>query len=152
MRNVRMHFIGLAISVMQVGCAVDDDMEQDIEIDGQEQIASVTLASTSQCNNGRICFWDDNGFSDTFKYRTVSLGNFSDINFGDKTTSVWNRMTVAWLLYDDAGYSDTRVCVKAGASVTNLGNFGFNDKTSSAKKLTGNTCPSGCLEVFSDVN
>lgn len=150
MKNVIMNFIGLAISVMQVGCAVDD-MERDIEIDGQEQIASVTLASTSQCSSGRICFWDDSDFLDTFRSMTLSLANFNDINFGDKATSVWNRMTVAWLLYDDAGYSDTRVCVMAGASVANLGNFGFNDKTSSARKLAGNTCPSGVL-FFDGVN
>ena len=108
-------------------------------------------ASANECGSGRICFWDDNGFSDTFKYRTVSLADFNNINFGDKATSVLNRMTVAWLLYDDAGYSDTCVCVMAGASVANLGNFGFNDKTSSAWKLAGNTCPSGVL-AFDGVN
>ncbi len=108
-------------------------------------------AASSDCSSGEVCFWDDAGFTDTRKDRTTSLAHFSDIGFNDKTSATYNRMSVAWVLYDDTNYTDSAVCLKSGASVSNLGNYGFGDKTSSAKKRSDNTCPSGS-KVFYGAN
>lgn len=143
-------FIALAAVGLTLaqGCSSASDVASESEVDGEEQTDSATFESTSQCSGGEMCFWDDNGFADTFKALTSSRSNFNDINFGDKTSSVYNRSSVAWVLYDDAGFSDTAVCVMAGATVANLGNFGFNDKVSSALRRSVNSCPSGILPFF----
>lgn len=146
MTATRAGFVAILCLYAQAACVLHD--EQTAE---EENTSTTEWESTSQCNTGQMCFWDDNGFSDSFRALTSSLSNFNDINFGDKTTSVLNRAAVAWVLFDDAGFSDTRVCIKAGASVANFGNFGFNDKVSSARRRSDDTCPSG-VRVFTGIN
>ena len=94
-----------------------------------------------ECHPGKFCLFDDTGYEDRRIALTASENNMNDINFGDKTSSVKNRSSVAWILYDDHDYSDTKVCVKPGASISNLADRGFGDKTSSAKRLSRTTCP-----------
>lgn len=79
------------------------------------------------CTDGALCLFDDRDFAD----RRITFGNKADhpadstataasnlkdgaYNFGDKTSSVWNRSPRAWRLYDDSGYSDRSVCVRPG--------------------------------------
>ena len=105
-------------------------------------------AASSDCANGGLCLWDDSGFTDTRKRFTASENDMNDIGFGDKASSAYNRTSVAWVLWGNHDYTGDALCLKAGASSTNLDNFsGFGDKTSSAKKRSNNTCPSGVTAV-----
>lgn len=93
-----------------------------------------------QCQAGLLCAFDDAGYKDRRAALTKSVSDFNTINFGDKTSSVKNASKVAWVLYDDHGYSDTHYCIKPGHAASNLGSYGFNDKTSSAKRLSTSSC------------
>jgi len=64
-------------------------------------------------------------------------------HFGDKTSSVKNRQSVSWVIYDDHDYTDRSVCIRPGVRVPQLPDYDFNDKTSSAKRLSGTSCPAG---------
>jgi len=93
-----------------------------------------------QCQSGLLCVFDDTNYQDRRAAMTSSVSDFNTINFGDKTSSVKNASGAAWVLYDDHGYSDTHFCIAPGHAASNLGSYGFNDKTSSAKRLSTSSC------------
>ncbi|MGJ6968365.1 peptidase inhibitor family I36 protein [Streptosporangium sp. G11] len=71
-----------------------------------------------------------------------SVANLGSYDWNDRASSVRNSDDVAWVLYDDSGFSDRRFCLRAGESVRRLGAdpYKFNDKTSAIKRLTTNSC------------
>lgn len=74
-----------------------------------------------------------------------SENDLKDVSFGDKTSSVMNRTSVAWVVYDDHDYRDRRFCLPPGVSVRDFGAdaYKFNDKASSARRMSSAACPSG---------
>lgn len=93
------------------------------------------------CPSGRFCLFDDSSYGDRRKALSSSEDDMNDIGFGDKTSAVKNRTSVAWVIYDDHDYDDRRICLRAGAQVSRLSDYDFNDKTSSAKRLSSDSCP-----------
>ncbi len=62
--------------------------------------------------------------------------------FGDKASSVDNRSSSAWVLYDDSGYKDRRYCISPGQRINDLHAqaWKFGDKISAIKRLSGTSC------------
>jgi len=147
MKNVKSHLVAVTI-LLAMGACVSEAPEQPEEADST---SIETSASTSQCSLNVMCFWEDNGFAGTFKGLTASVSDFVAISFGDATTAVWNRTSVAWVLFQDDTFRGAMACVRPGASVANLGNFSFNDEISSAQRQSGDICPSGAI-VFTGIN
>ena len=67
----------------------------------------------------------------------VSHPKLKNASFNDKASSVYNRTSVAWILYDDTGYGSTCWCIPAGRSVDDLhlNPWRFGDKISAVKRL-----------------
>ena len=103
-----------------------------------------------ECPSGSFCLFDDTNFEDRRKALTSSEDDMNDIDFGDKTSSVMNRSSRAWVIYDDHDYKDRAFCIPPKGSVHNLGTdtVKFGDKTSSAKKMSGSSCPSGVPVLY----
>jgi len=93
-----------------------------------------------KCTAGRLCLWDDINYKDRRKEFTASNNDLNSVDFGDKTSSVNNASSVAWVLFDDHGYNDTRFCIRPHGKVADLHAYGFNDKTSSVMKLATASC------------
>lgn len=110
---------------------------------------SETAFYAGACSSGRFCLFDDAGYEDRRISLSSSENNMNDINFGDKTTSVQNKTSVSWVVYDDDNYRDRAFCIKPGVSVRDFGSsaYKFSDKTSSAKKLSSAACPSGIAVI-----
>lgn len=106
---------------------------------------SETAFYAGACPSGRLCLFDDHDYED----RRITLGSseddMNDVDFGDKTSSVQNKTSVSWVLYDDDSYEDRAFCIKPGVSVPDFGAdaYKFNDKTSSARRLGSAKCPDG---------
>jgi hypothetical protein len=98
-----------------------------------------------KCPANRFCLFDDKNYEDRRIALSSSENNMNDVSFGDKTSSVMNKTSVAWIVYDDKNYADRRFCLPPSVSVRNFGAaaYKFNDKTSSAKRLGSAKCPSG---------
>jgi Prokaryotic phospholipase A2/Peptidase inhibitor family I36 len=110
-----------------------------------EAVDSLGQAQTSfykgECPTGGLCLFDDTNYEDRRVRLTSSEDNFNDIDFGDKTSSVKNASGYAWVIFDDSGYRDRKYCIAAGDQVSSLGaTWDFNDKTSSAARLTTASC------------
>jgi hypothetical protein len=103
--------------------------------------AAQTAFYAGACPANRFCLFDDSGYKDRRIALSKSENDLNDINFGDKTSSVKNRQKVAWVIYDDHDYHDRSLCIPAGVNVSSLSSYGFNDKTSSAKRLSTARCP-----------
>lgn len=100
--------------------------------------------SASSGSGAWFCLFDDHSYGDRrMVFKSVGENNMNDIDFGDKTSSAINNTSVAWVLYDDHDYKDTKFCLKAGQRVRDFDAYGFGDKTSSLKRMSSNTCPSG---------
>jgi hypothetical protein len=58
---------------------------------------------------------------------------------------LYNRTSVAWIVYDDSNYTDRAYCVFSGYAIPNLGAspYAFGDKISSAQRRPTNECPAG---------
>ncbi len=98
-----------------------------------------------ECLAHRFCLFDDTGYEDRRIALASSENNMNDIDFGDKTSSVKNRQSVSWLIFDDHDYSDRSLCIRPGVNVPRLSDYDFNDKTSSAKRLSGTGCPAASM-------
>lgn len=129
----------------------------DCYIAAEEFYAGVTRFGQAQtafykgeCPSGSFCLFDDTSFEDRRKALTSSEDDMNDIDFGDKTSSVMNRSARAWVIYDDHDYKDRAFCIPPKGSVKNLGTdtIKFGDKTSSAKKMSGASCPSGVPVLY----
>lgn len=97
------------------------------------------------CPVGRFCLFDDHSYGDRRIALSASEDNMRDVDFGDKASSVMNRTSSAWIIYDDKDYADRRFCLPPGVGVRDLGveAMKFNDKTSSARRAGSASCPSG---------
>jgi len=93
-----------------------------------------------ECHPGKFCLFDDHDYEDRRIALTASENDMNDIDFGDKTSSVKNRDSVAWAIHDDHDYDDRWLCVEPGAKARDLDDYDFGDKTSSAKRLTYTDC------------
>lgn len=111
--------------------------------------AAQTAFYARKCLAHRFCLFDDTGYEDRRIALAKRENNMDDIDFGDKTSSVKNRQSRWWLIFDDHDYSDRVLCIKPGVSVPRLADYDFNDKTSSAKPLTADTCPAGSVVINS---
>ncbi|MGW8575538.1 peptidase inhibitor family I36 protein [Streptomyces niveus] len=60
----------------------------------------------------------------------------------DRASSVKNRDSVAWVLYDDTNHGDRHYCLRATGYIPNLhdSRWNFGDKISSVKRLGSNSC------------
>ena len=72
----------------------------------------------------------------------VSHPKLKNASFNDKASSVYNRTAVAWMLYDDTGYSGTGWCIAPGRSVDDLhlNPWRFGDKISAVMRLNVAGC------------
>lgn len=109
--------------------------------------ASVTIATTLSAAPSHafeaIWMYEHTGYNGY----SIAVGSSEsnlwwDRGFGDMASSVRNVSSVAYVLYDDTGYSDRRYCIRAGESISNLHNdaWNFGDKISSVKRLGSNSC------------
>jgi hypothetical protein len=94
-----------------------------------------------ECPDNWFCLFDDTSFEDRRIALKQSENDMNDIDFGDKTSSTKNNTDDAWILYDDHDYTDTAHCVPAHSWVSDWSGAGFNDKTSSVKRLSTANCP-----------
>jgi hypothetical protein len=94
--------------------------------------------------------WNYKGKSRLFTDSWSNLADVIEWNWSDKTTSVRNADTVAWVLYDDRGFRDRSYCIRPGERVIDLqpNPWRFNDKTSSIKRLSTASC-SGYVAFYS---
>jgi Peptidase inhibitor family I36 len=108
--------------------------------------AAVAPRGLEQCQPfAPMCFWHNQGYRSTF----FSLSD-SESHLGgnsDEAHSVWNRSTVAWILYDDNTFdeSDRHFCIRPGHRNRDIGApaYKFGDKITSAKRLDTSWCPPG---------
>lgn len=88
--------------------------------------------------SGKITFTEHNrleGYLGQTESRSSYDTNFKNDLFNDEASAYANKTHYFWLLYDDTGYEDRAVCVRP-MSYYSLKTAGFNDKMSSAKKMT----------------
>lgn len=89
--------------------------------------------------NGKITFLEHEtkGFKYTgqMESRERYDTNFKNDLFNDEASVVFNKSNRFWLLYDDTQYRDRAVCVRPQSWYL-LRNAGFNDKMSSARRMT----------------
>ena len=109
--------------------------------------AAQTAFYAGECPKNRFCLFDDHGYEDRRIALRSAVTDMNDISFGDKASSVKNRQSVWWLIYDDHDFHDRALCIKPGVTIPDLNSYGFGDKTSSAKPLTAARCPSGSTVV-----
>lgn len=101
-------------------------------------VAPAAQAAKSDCTSGKLCGWYNQNYGGTLNQY---VNDYNDMGGNsDEWHSVYNRSSVAWLLYDDKDYKGTVKCAAAGASEDDLGSFG--DKVSSIKKRTVAGCGS----------
>lgn len=102
----------------------------------------VATASPAAAATDLSLYWNQN-YAGTVFFTTVSNSNLDRVfQAGDEASSVDNTTGVAWVLYDDAGYSDRQYCIKPGQRIGNLHNakWKFGDKISSVKRLGTSSC------------
>ena len=87
--------------------------------------ASVTIATTLSAAPSHafeaIWMYEHTGYNGY----SIAVGSgesnlWWDRGFGDMASAVRNVSSVAYVLYDDTGYSDRRYCIRAGESISNL--------------------------------
>lgn len=94
----------------------------------------------SECTPGKLCLFEDEGYKDKRWMFSQSHGSMADFKFSDQADSVKNTDTVAWALYEDENYQDTRVCIAAGAYLSSLDAKKIGDNVDSIRRLTTKTC------------
>lgn len=92
-------------------------------------------AGTGYCNRA-VCFWDDKNYEDTTTQTSAAWSNFGSVGFHDKASSVVNATGQHWRIYEDSNYEGKSVCLPPGKRISNLGDYSFNDKASSARPRT----------------
>ena len=108
---------------------------------------SYTAFYSRECQGGFICMFDDDGFGDRRLRISFKRDRFADFqktenlpeatkDFGDKTSSVWNRTLANFRLYENDHFKGDSICVPAGTKISNLDDIGFGDKASSIKRVT----------------
>lgn len=103
-------------------------------------------AAYGDCASGALCMYHNQSGSGTIIRYTSSVESMGSNS--DEASSVYNRSSVAWILYDDSSFQDRRVCILSGDRVGDLGDIQFNDKISSVQKRGSNSC-SGYTRVGS---
>lgn len=86
---------------------------------------------------GMITFLEHDSFNGTgqTESRWSYDRKFANDLFNDEASAVVNKSAYFWLLYDDTYYRDRAVCVRP-KSFYSLNVAGFNDKMSSAQRMT----------------
>lgn len=69
-------------------------------------------------------------------------------DFEDKTSSVSNRTSKWWKLYEDRGYGGYVLCLRPGGYDSNLGNNTPQEDDISSVKIQGTSQPRGCDQVI----
>jgi Beta/Gamma crystallin len=105
-------------------------------------VATTLTAAPSQAYDYPLWLYEHTGYNGYSIALYSSDSNLWNRGFSDATSSVRNVSSVAYVLYDDSGYSDRRYCIRSGESISNLHNdaWKFGDKISSVKKLGSNSC------------
>jgi hypothetical protein len=92
----------------------------------------------ADCPAGYFCVWENaDGTGHWARFQTgspdltVPIGGFV---FNDEISSVWNRTSRIWCLYENIDYGGTVLRIAAGWGPGAIGpRYGFNDKVSSLR-------------------
>jgi hypothetical protein len=102
----------------------------------------VVTATPASAASNLALYWNQN-YRGSVYITSSSDSNLDDgLQAGDEASSVHNGTTVAWVLFDDAGYADRRYCIRPGQRVANLHAqaWNFGDKISSVRRLGTASC------------
>lgn len=143
------------ISLLLASCAIDPEVADDDEISTEEaDLASdpVELAARSRDDRWpgekyHMNLWDDNGFDDRRVSRETHDSTFKNDNFNDKASSLVNKTSSYWAIYEDTGYEGYFACVRPHSHVTNLKDHDaligtWGDRISSMERINVNRCGS----------
>ncbi|MFF0659509.1 MULTISPECIES: peptidase inhibitor family I36 protein [Micromonospora] len=90
---------------------------------------AVPAYAAGTCSSGRICMWEDFGYTGS-KYVDYVPGTISNdryeingFNGDNEISSVINNTSKCAVLYDNDGFSGTRITISKNTSVSNLRTF-----------------------------
>jgi hypothetical protein len=99
-------------------------------------------ADASLCSGGRVCMWEDSGYSGSKYANWAPTGTNQKFQLdgwdGDnEITSLINNTRYKIRVYDNDDYSGESRCIDPGTSIKNLsGEWDFNDQIESAKTVS----------------
>lgn len=109
-------------------------------------LLTAMMVSPASAADTRLVLSDNRDGSGTSCYYSASVSNLNNTSqcngtqFGDRASLARNIGTVAWVLFDDAGYSDRAFCIRPGRVVDLHASRSFGDKTSSIRQLSTSSC------------
>ena len=130
------------------GLAPDAGLEEEEEEQetGEEEEGELVLELASvPGTSGKLNLWDDDDFTDTHESRYEYDSDFRNDDFNDKASSIINRTSRYWMLYEHRDYGGFRACIRPYSYVRELGNveftyqgytYNWNDRISSVRRKT----------------
>lgn len=104
---------------------------------GTEAAAVVVPMDSADCPANRFCVWTNATYSGRFAYFSGGSANLANpiggYVFNNKISSIWNRTSRAWCMYNGADYTGRSFRQTAGGFRANLAIDGFNDLATSLR-------------------
>ena len=97
------------------------------------------LSVTTACDSGRVCMWEDeHKGGDRYVHSTQTTFEIPWWNGDNEISSVWNRTSQKLTIFDNDGFSGTRICLNAGEYIAELGPERAFDNEAESYKLGAN--------------
>jgi Peptidase inhibitor family I36 len=101
---------------------------------GAVMVASPASASSDQCPDGYVCFWERNAYGGDWYFSTYSQIDNVGNDFNDKMTSVWNRTSCIVVVYQNANESGNTFWIYPYGSASAVDSY-FNDEMTSYRQF-----------------
>ncbi|MEH0973848.1 peptidase inhibitor family I36 protein [Micromonospora sp. CPCC 205546] len=97
------------------------------------------FTETTACDSGRVCMWEDPfKAGNRYVHSTQTTFEIPGWDGDNEISSVWNRTGQKLTIFDNDGYTGTRICLNAGEYVAELGPERAFDNEAESYKLANN--------------